>query len=292
MNYNKMTSEDFPDWFVELLLLRATDGLDEQQQRMFDEFVEEHSNREKIEIEAERYELAVAAIDLNYQSSEAGDDKTLPDELRRKVLEGAKKHFEDATAAPDAQTGNMVQTKATSAAREQGLTSREALGWLAAAGAVVLLLTGWNPFAGPSPSVGGTEVVASKTLQEQFDDFISGDLADLIRVAWKPTDEKSITTGEVVWRDSAQEGFMVFNGLRPNNPLRFQYQLWIFDSQTGSKYPVDGGVFDITAGVKSFIPIDAKILVSGPTMFAITEEKPGGVVVSDRTKLPLLATVE
>ncbi|MBK6751223.1 MAG: hypothetical protein IPG67_14780 [Acidobacteria bacterium] len=33
------------------------------------------------------------------------------------------------------------------------------------------------------------------------------------------------------------------------------------------------------------IPIDAKLKAKNPAMFAITVEKPGGVVVSDRKKI-------
>lgn len=289
MNYRRMTSENFPDWFIELLLLRATDGLDENQQRMFDTYVAEHANPQNVEIEAEKLELAVAAIDLSYQNSESEEENSLPAGLRRKVLEGAKKHFED-VPAQEAGKEN-VQSEKGQSTRKDGLTSREALAWLAAAAAVTLLLTGWNPFGGPSPSSGGTEVIAERTIEEKFDDFVEGEEADLIRVPWKATDENSLAIGEVVWRDSSQQGYMVFNGLRPNDPLQFQYQLWIFDSKTGDKNPVDGGVFDIATGLRSVVPIDARIPISEPTAFAITEEIPGGVVVSNQEKLPLLAEV-
>ena len=39
------------------------------------------------------------------------------------------------------------------------------------------------------------------------------------------------------------------------------------------------------------MPIEAKLPVSNAVMFAITVERPGGVVVSDRSRLPLLAKV-
>ena len=60
-----MTSEKLPDWFVDLLILRATDGLNADQQQQFDQFVKEHSNRNQIELEAEKLELAAAAFDLS-----------------------------------------------------------------------------------------------------------------------------------------------------------------------------------------------------------------------------------
>lgn len=84
---------------------------------------------------------------------------------------------------------------------------------------------------------------------------------------------------------------MTFSGLPVNNPSEEQYQLWIFDAKQDDRYPIDGGVFDVTSPTV-VVPIDAKIRVSDPSMFAITIEKPGGVVVSDRSRLPLLAKVK
>ena len=86
---------------------------------------------------------------------------------------------------------------------------------------------------------------------------------------------------------------MVFEGLAANDPLKKQYQLWIFDTDANQEYPIDGGVFDIPAdGGKSVIPINAKIPVDKAVMFAVTEEIPGGVVVSNREVIPVLAIPE
>lgn len=286
---NAMTSKEFPDWFTDLLILRATDGLDAEQQQQFDQFVSEHPQRNRIELEAEKYELTAAAIDLgienvNSESSQHSQSE-MPEALRQKVLDGAKRHFE--SGSEKASVAPVATPKP-----DGGLTSREALAWLATAAAVVLLLTGWNPFGkAATPVVENTPVMPAPTIEEEYSEFVSGELADLIRSPWTATDENSNATGEVVWRDSSQSGYMVFNGLKPNNPAQSQYQLWIFDANTGDDYPIDGGVFDIAAGVQSVIPIDARIPVTDAIMFAITEEKPGGVVVSDRKRLPLLAKI-
>jgi hypothetical protein len=86
---------------------------------------------------------------------------------------------------------------------------------------------------------------------------------------------------------------MSFAGLAPNDPSREQYQLWIFDPSQSDKTPIDGGVFNIpataAAGAEIVVPIDPKLRPTGPVMFAITVEKPGGVVVSDRKRLVLIA---
>jgi hypothetical protein len=46
--------------------------------------------------------------------------------------------------------------------------------------------------------------------------------------------------------------------------------------------PIDGGVFDVPAGGEALIPVDPKLPVGEGVIFAVTKERPGGVVVSDR----------
>jgi hypothetical protein len=83
---------------------------------------------------------------------------------------------------------------------------------------------------------------------------------------------------------------MRFVGLRRNEPNAEQYQLWIFDATRDARYPVDGGVFDVT-GMKDgdVIPIKAKLPIGVPLMFAVTIERRGGVVVSDRERIAAIA---
>ena len=76
-------------------------------------------------------------------------------------------------------------------------------------------------------------------------------------------------------------GYMQFSGLQSNDPRVEQYQLWIFDGTRDDAHPVDGGVFDINQNGEVIVPIHAKLPVAHPTAFAVTLEKPGGVVVSD-----------
>jgi anti-sigma-K factor RskA len=83
---------------------------------------------------------------------------------------------------------------------------------------------------------------------------------------------------------------MRFVGLTPNVGRRWQYQLWIFDRTRDQRYPVDGGVFDVPPGAgEVLVPISAKVRVTEATMFAVTVEAPGGVVVSTRERLALIA---
>ncbi|MFT5057626.1 MAG: hypothetical protein ACI89E_000391 [Planctomycetota bacterium] len=122
--------------------------------------------------------------------------------------------------------------------------------------------------------------------------LISG-AADLQRLDWSLTEDPLAfgASGEVVWSDALQEGYMVFRGLQPNDPRLGQFQLWIFDPNRADwdKTPVDGGVFDVPASGEVIIPIQANLQVSDVALFAITLEDPGGVVVSKRERLLLTA---
>ncbi len=96
-------------------------------------------------------------------------------------------------------------------------------------------------------------------------------------------------SGDVVWADDSQSGYMRFEGLPANDPTVAQYQLWIVDPERDER-PVDGGVFDIPAGEgEVVVPIRAALAVSEPVAFVITVEKPGGVVVSSQEIVAAIA---
>jgi len=116
----------------------------------------------------------------------------------------------------------------------------------------------------------------------------AGDVATL---AWQVTGDAAArgASGDVVWSPSRQRGYMRFLGLAPNDPRVSQYQLWIFDKLRDEKFPIDGGVFDVTASGEVIIPISAKLRVSDATLFAVTVEAPGGVVVSRRERIVVTA---
>tara|TARA_R110002073_G_scaffold336260_1_gene531358 strand:+ start:91594 stop:92454 length:861 start_codon:yes stop_codon:yes gene_type:complete len=126
----------------------------------------------------------------------------------------------------------------------------------------------------------------------------------LIQWDWISTDDEAVVgevIGDVVWSDALNKGYMRISGLAVNDPSLKQYQLWIFDATnpTGdlpqfgegllSQRPIDGGVFNIDTNGEIIIEINAKLLVEQAAAFAITVEPPGGVVVSDRSRVPLLA---
>jgi hypothetical protein len=96
--------------------------------------------------------------------------------------------------------------------------------------------------------------------------------------------------GDVVWHGPSQRGAMTFRGLPPNDPKLRQYQLWIVDGKRDAAHPVDGGVFDVPRDQSEVvIPIDPKIFVHEAQAFVVTIEAVGGVVVSDREQVVVLA---
>ena len=93
-------------------------------------------------------------------------------------------------------------------------------------------------------------------------------------------------SGRILWSDRRQAGVLQVRGLPANDRGSVQYQLWVFDrgrEDRSEQHPaVDGGVFDVAEGVSELeIPIDAKLAVFDPYLFAITSEPPGGVVKHD-----------
>jgi anti-sigma-K factor RskA len=67
--------------------------------------------------------------------------------------------------------------------------------------------------------------------------------------------------------------------------------LWIFDGTRDKRYPVDGGVFDVPANsAEVVIPIRATLPIRKAAAFAVTVEKPGGVVVSGLGHVVALGT--
>lgn len=158
------------------------------------------------------------------------------------------------------------------------------LGWvLAAAASALLLLRQPAPLEeGPGPAL---------TLAEQLENLRAS--SDSVDLNWSTTEDplNGAATGTVVWNERQQRGFMLFEGLPINQVTKQQYQLWIFDAQRPDTTPVDGGVFDIDSD-RVIVPIEAKLEVFEPTLFAITLEESGGVVVSEREHLLLVASVD
>lgn len=170
--------------------------------------------------------------------------------------------------------------------------TRPSIAWLLAAACLVVAIFVWMkkpkivtvrvPVAATSSAPHVPTLVESREALRKEPDAVTW--------SWSATKDPASTqaSGDVVWSAAKQEGYMRFSGLQPNDPKITQYQLWIFDAERDEKYPVDGGVFDVTTG-ETIVKIHKQLDVKRATLFAITVEKPGGVVVSKRERIVLLA---
>ena len=126
-------------------------------------------------------------------------------------------------------------------------------------------------------------------LIQKFESLIQ-DESDTQRLEFaSASDPYAGLSGEVIWNDEKQEGYMSLENLAVNDPTINQYQLWIVDPER-DELPVDGGVFDITQkDGKSIIPIRNALVINKPVAFVITLEQPGGVVKSKQEIVVALA---
>ncbi len=234
---------------------------------------EERAEFEAIDPEVQKNYLQVLAdaISLLDQSYAEASSVQLPPWLREKIRADAPREL-----PPPVE----VAPSATSRAR-----STAYLPWAIAA---VCLLLAMGTFVAYGPYRRSSLTDDAVQMREQ----LLASAKDAIRTEWTagptPIAEAS---GDVAWSTTAQLGYMRFQGLKPNDPRVEQYQLWIFDRNQPEKTPVDGGVFDVTSNDEVVVPIHPTLKVREPYLFAVTVEKPGGVMVSDRSRLPLLAAV-
>jgi hypothetical protein len=243
---------------VDLLVKQTTEGLAPAEKAELERLMTRHRDADP-----ELLERVAAAVAL------AGhiEDEPMPADLRRRIeAEGRRAVSGAASSVTDIRTRQRAQPPASP--RPQWL-------WLAAAACLVLAVFGWWPrlreTLAPEPSVPVVQepptaeppMTREPTVEEKRATLLAK--ASTVQSSWSSTADPASqgVAGDVVWDN---------------------------ESQTG--YPVDGGVFDIPTGQgEVIIPIDAKIAVSSPMMFAVTMEKPGGVVVSAREHIVALAKV-
>ncbi len=159
-------------------------------------------------------------------------------------------------------------------------------GWVVAAAAVVLAAVGWlRPAVRPVVPAEPTIAQRLAALEAQPDTVVidltgQGELAE------------AGNAGEILWNPRLQEGFLRLSALPSNDPTQAQYQLWIFD-RTRETYAVDGGVFNVSlpATGEAVVPFEPRLDVGDAALFAVTRERPGGVVVTDQSGLVLVAPV-
>ena len=252
---------------LELQAERAIRGLSPADQAELDRLVERAGDDDG------SLEQAAAAAHLALEAVIGGKGpRALPAALREKLIASGREHV----------------------ARERPRTARDGRGrrapgwigwsgWIAAAAAAVIAVLAWLPReAGPTPA---------KSLAELREELVAKE-PDHVVATWKPGPDAQgkDVSGDLVWSPRAQKGFVRFRGLPKNDAAKAQYQLWIFDAKQDERYPIDAGVFDVDAASgEAIVRIDARLAVVDPKMFAVTIEKPGGVVVSAREHIVALA---
>ena len=266
-----------PERVRELLAERSLFGLGDEESAELDHLLALHP-----EVDDEAMDLAAAALEVALAPTPL---EPLPGAVRARLEQSAERWSRSPAALRQAR-----RLRSTSGRDDQALRGLSRFGWLALAAALVMaLLAVWPSRLAARPD---PPAVLRARLMDQG--------SDVLRVSWTPTEDALVrscpapgdpsdTNGDVVWSTALQQGVMRIHGLQPNDPSERQYQLWIFDAARDDRFPVDGGVFDIPAdGADAFVAIDPKLDVRQPVAFAVTVEKPGGVVVSDR-RVVLLA---
>jgi hypothetical protein len=274
------------DDLLDLAVKQVTEGLSPAEQRAFDAL-----DGELAAGHVRGFERAVAAASL------AGLTplRALPLGLRERLEQQSAAHIAaTGRAAPNVAELNAQRRPdpASSGRAPRGA----AAGWLAAAACLLVAVFAWfRPPQTAVPPVAEVQVsppdlvppppapTKAPTPAEERAELLAKAGSLKIVLAGTKDPASAGVSGDVVWDPTTQRGFIRFVGLPANDPSVNQYQIWIFDSDRDKRYPVDGGVFDVAAnGGEVLIPIRAALLVHRPAAFAVTVEKPGGVVVSAR----------
>lgn len=233
------------------------------------------------------FELTAVAIQL----ADLDISEPLPDNLKAKILLEAEKFFGEEQSKQHQQIQNETKVAID---EEKRIPLFGWLGWAVAgvaciALAVNLYLTHFQNPQSTTVSQSSTQTQPKPpSLAEEREKLLS--LPDTIMLQWhSPSNPKQIL-GDLVWNNSAQKGFVRFYNLPANDPSKETYQLWIVDES--QKYPIDGGLFNVNTQGEIILPIDTRLKVEKPKMFAVTAEKPGGVVVSDLKRVMAVAKIE
>lgn len=232
------------------------------------------SQRESLARVANSIGVASELLSENLPSNEEGIQMPLNPDLAEKIRRDAIAFL------PAGNVGNPTNPKS-------GFLASPWVGWCVAAGLAFVCVSLWFTETRDPQS----PVTASVASEQDAQAWMKSH-PNAIALEWEIKDSAIVVAGtnpgRVVWDSVSQSGFMSFNALPVNDSAVQQYQLWIIDPKRDDE-PIDGGVFDIVVAGESFVPIQAKLNVIDPAGFAVTVEKPGGVVVSDQSRLPLLA---
>ncbi|MBL8125981.1 MAG: anti-sigma factor [Blastocatellia bacterium] len=278
---------------LDLLCDQAASGLNEDERLQ----LEKLSAGANSDMDAQSLELAAAAIMM----AEMGAIEAMPSHLEASIAAAAGKYF--TAKGSESSIHESIHDQPTKAFKWQETRPSRSFfdwfGWAIAAAACVALI---GTFIYEQNRIGDLQAkvmqltptpVVEETLAQKRD-RLKKEAADVTRAEWTKGNVKDSegVMGEVVWSDEKQEGYMTFRGLPVNDANKEAYQLWIFEDGKLEPHPKDGGVFNVSSDGEVVVAIKAKLKTNAPKAFAVTIEKPGGVVVSDRTKIAALAPVK
>jgi hypothetical protein len=277
---------DRKDMLYDLLAQKVMHGLDEDEQRQFDELDPVWANDE-----FRTLEMTAAAINM----AGVEPDEELPEHLYSKIAADAANYIDSLETASEPWPPTIGREIFAETPHRSFFGW---FGWAAAAVACIALAVNiWltrvvpqdEAILTPSPIPSPRPL----TPQEQLAAFESS-TPNLIHAKWAPGNVKDAkqVTGEVVWSDEKQAGYIRINGLPVRTAPDHCYQLWIFDKVQDKATPIDAGIFDVNSEGEIIVPIKTKLKPEGPTMFALTIERHGGVVVSKREQIAAIAQVE
>ena len=263
-------NENLRELIDDLLVKKAMYGLSAEEQKQLTNMQRE----EGVADESLSFELAAASV----ATGSLEKTESLPASLRERILADAGTHFAKPSPAA-AETSPRASMFAW-------------LGWAFAT--VALIALGLNVYftrqdntranIPPTPTPSPEKTLTPGDMRQA----LMASAQDLAKATLGAGAVKEVQpVGDVVWSDEKQTGYVRVSGLPKNDPSKQQYQLWIVAENQNPKTPVDGGTFDITTDGEVIIPIDAKVKVQNPQAFAITLEKPGGVVVSEKPHVAL-----
>lgn len=265
-------NENLREAIDDLLCKKAMYGLNADEENQLSELQREAG----VEDESESFELAAAAVaSVSLDKTEA-----IPAALRERILADATTHVRKPEPVADIPYYH------------NRLPMLAWLGWAFAALLVVaLVLTMLLNRRQEAPVVNtntATPTPERKLTPGDMRQALMMSGKELARATWQAADAVGMKpSGDVVWNDETQTGYVRLSGLPKNDPGKETYQLWIVAGNQDPKTPVDGGTFDITSDGEVIIAIDAKVKVQNPQAFAITVEQPGGVVVSKKPHVAL-----
>lgn len=275
----------------DLLAKKVTEGLDAEEQKQLESYDPAIVKAELRALETTAAAIGMAAIDI----------EPMPEHLFARIADSFSAAIEKKAAEFDG--GATIPSMAPVFTADDVFERKPRtfvfalLGWLTAV--VLLVVLGLQlysdrrieqpqraavtPLPAPSQDLG---------VAQQRDELLRT-APDAITATWAPGNMKDLdVTGDVVWSDAKQQGFIRLYGLPPNDVTKTCYQLWIFDKTQDPATPIDGGIFDVDANGDLIVPIHASLEAVKPEMFALTVERHGGVMVSKREKIAALAKVE